>query len=155
MLKSIYMKNYRINRDLLDEKKDCGPKKQRPVASNSALVFTKWFTWSWCTWWLPWYPQRRHVWPIHREGGACNINSFFLNFHELIFWIEIFTFLEKFTYAKKWQKTRHIYAFFRRNYIPKDVQDTRHFRFSKKAENFESSFDVYLKSNYFRKQLFS
>ena len=29
------------------------------------------------------------------------ILSFFLNFHELIFWIEIFTFLEKFTYAKK------------------------------------------------------
>ena len=26
--------------------------------------------WSWCTWWRPWFLQRRHVWPIHRGGGA-------------------------------------------------------------------------------------
>ena len=28
------------------------------------------FTWRWCTWWQPWCPQRRRVWPVHRGGGG-------------------------------------------------------------------------------------
>ena len=28
------------------------------------------FTWSWCTWSQPWFPQRRRAWPAHRAGGA-------------------------------------------------------------------------------------
>ena len=34
------------------------------------------FTWSWCTWWRPWCPQRRRAWPIHRGGGAWRQSGF-------------------------------------------------------------------------------
>ena len=28
------------------------------------------FTWSWCTWWRPWFPQRRRAWPALQTAGA-------------------------------------------------------------------------------------
>ena len=33
------------------------------------MVWTQ-FTWSWCTWSQPWFPQRRRAWPALRAGGA-------------------------------------------------------------------------------------
>lgn len=28
------------------------------------------FTWSWCTWLQPWFPQTQRAWPAHQAAAA-------------------------------------------------------------------------------------
>ncbi len=43
-------------------------------------------TWSWCTWWWPWCPQTRRVWPVlrgaadARQSGSTNTNKARMSF---------------------------------------------------------------------------